>query len=50
MFDYVIDPESKEFTGWGNAIATYNGTAHVGIPNDAFVHTVSNGVSYLPLT
>lgn len=45
MFDYAVDGDSKEFTNWGNIIATYNGTAHVGIPNEAFVHTVSNGVS-----
>ena len=45
IFDYSVDPENKEWTGWGNVIATYNSTPHVGIPNDAFVHTSSNGVS-----
>ena len=49
IFDYSVDPENKEWTGWGNVIATYNSTPHVGIPNDAFVHTSSNGVSALSL-
>jgi len=45
VFDYALDSDSKEFTSWTNIISSYTSTPHCGIPNDAFVHTVTNGVS-----
>ncbi|KAL3885754.1 hypothetical protein ACJMK2_025795 [Sinanodonta woodiana] len=40
VFDYVVDSESHEFVKWSEALPTFSGTPHNGIPPDAFVHTV----------
>ena len=40
VFDYSIDSETHEFCKWTDIIPTYSGTPAVGIPSDAYVHTV----------
>ena len=44
IFDYTIDSDTHMWVNWADQIPAYAGTAHAGIANDAFVHTVSNEV------
>ncbi|XP_023931015.1 dynein beta chain, ciliary-like [Lingula anatina] len=48
VFDYMVDSESHEFCKWADIIPSYTATPHVGIPPEAFVHTVTTEqISYL---
>ncbi|XP_064650622.1 uncharacterized protein LOC135502065 isoform X3 [Lineus longissimus] len=48
VFDYMIDPDSKEFVRWADTVPAYTAPVHEGIPYDAFVHTVdTEQISYL---
>ena len=49
VFDYSIDSETHEFCKWSDIIPSYTGTPHVGIPSDAYVHTVHAEVRKLSL-
>ncbi|XP_006816781.1 dynein beta chain, ciliary-like, partial [Saccoglossus kowalevskii] len=48
VWDYFVDSETNDFIHWQDAVPAYSMPPHEGIPNDAFVHTVSvEQISYL---
>ena len=44
VFDYMVDSDTHMFVKWSDIVPAYSGTPHVGIPPDAFVHTVNTEV------
>ncbi|XP_053409232.1 uncharacterized protein LOC123561373 isoform X4 [Mercenaria mercenaria] len=40
VFDFMVDTETHEFVRWTDIMPAYSGTPHIGIPSDAFVHSV----------